>query len=407
MNFSRWLPAVVVVSVVSCGPGKTMQVNNKPTADFKITKSTVRPQVFAFDGALSTTTVGTISTYKWLFGDEATGAMPTSLMAPATSHAYKAAGMFQVTLVVADDKGVESDPVTKSVEVLSINTNGPMAVLTGDAQGQPGTQLTFHGENSTPIGDIQNFEWDFGDNSAKVSGKDKTITQHAFSAAGRYTVKLTVTDSLGANATATLQVGIGDTGPLAVCSFMPATGVTIGSPVMFTGAMSTVPQGSNIVSYIWDFGDGVNNVPGAMPGGTAQHAFNMMGTFRPKLTVYDNSMPRKSSEAFCPDVTVGAAPLCNYSYTWTSTGGSCQFVSTTIDVIMNANGTITFTEPTPSGPMAYTGTWTGNTFRTTFDDGVQTVTFNGSFAGCDSFTATYVVDVLGVTCTESTRGTKN
>ncbi len=411
MNFSRWLPAVVVVSVVSCGPGKTMQVNNKPTAAFKATQSSVRPQVFAFDAAESATTIGTLAKFKWTFGDETAAGTTTDLTTPAASHAYKMAGTFTVTLVVEDDKGAASDPVTKDVTVASVNTAGPMAIITGPSSGQPNMQLTFDGSTSTPSGDIQNFEWDFGDGTAKVTGKDKTIVQHTFAMAGSYTVKLTVTDSLAANATATQPVGIGAVGPLAVCSSMPAT-VSVGTPVMFTGAASTVPAGSSIVSYLWDFGDGVNNVPGALPGGTASHTYTMQGTFTPKLTVTDNAMPRRSHTTSCPQVTVGAPALCNGMYQWMATGGGalCQFVGTTVRLVQNANGTITVTEPGPNGDIVYSGTWTGNTFDTRGTDGMYDYRLRGTFSGCGAWTGTYdtIVDLGGgpqVLCTAMTSAT--
>ncbi len=409
MSYSRWLLAVSVVSVVSCGPGRTMQVDRKPIAEFKFTQSTVRPQVFAFDAAQSRPTVGTIAKYRWTFGDEGAGGAPTETPIATAQHAYKMAGTFKVTLVVLDDKDTESEPVSKDVTVQSVNSDGPTAILEGDSTGNPGAPLTFNGSKSTPTGDIQNYEWDFGDSTSIVSGKDKTIVQHTFAMAGRFTVKLTVTDSLGANSTATLQVAVGAVGPLAVCSWMPST-VTVGQPVMFTGAQSTAPAGSMIQSYIWDFGDGVMNVPGAMPGGTASHAYNMMGTFKPKLTVYDNATPRRSHETFCPDVVVGAPALCNGEYQWmaTSGGGGGCFMATTVRLVQNANGTITITEPSPSGPIVHSGTWSGNTFMTTGADSTFDYDMTGTFAGCGSFTATFhtTLDGLGVICTVQVSATQ-
>jgi PKD repeat protein len=317
-------------------------------------------------------------------------------------------GTFTVTLIVEDEKGAASDPATKDVTVTSVNTAGPVAVLTGDMQGQPAMQLTFKGDMSTPVGDIQNFEWDFGDSTAKVIGKDKTIVQHAFAAAGSYTVKLTVTDSLAAAATATMPVAIGAVGPLAVCNGTPLN-PTVGMPVMFTGMNSTVPAGAMIVSYLWDFGDGQMNIPGMMPGGTASHAYTMQGTFTPRLTVTDNAMPRRTHTATCPQVTVGAASLCNGMYTWMATGGSalCQFVATTVEVVQNANGTITVTEPSPSGPIIYTGTWSGNTFDTTDSDSNFDYRLRGTFSGCGSWTGIYDT-LVGTTvlCTATTSASR-
>jgi len=413
MNYSRWLLSVSVVSVVffSCGPGRTMQVNNKPVAGFKFTQSMVRPQVFAFDAAESTTTVGTLSKWKWLFGDEAMGAATTDVTTSATQHAYTMAGTFSVTLVVEDEKGAASDPVTKMVTVASVNNTGPMAIITGPSSGQPMMQLTFDGSTSTPMGDIKNYQWDFGDGTPSVSGSDKSIVQHTFMTAMSYRVTLTVTDSLGQNATGEKQVVVGDAGPLAVCSFMPTTMITQGSAVSFNGSQSMAPPGSMIQAYVWDFGDGVNNVPGMM----VQHTYNAQGTFKPKLKVFDNRQPPRSHETNCPDVVVGAPGLCAGEYTWRGMGSAlCSWSATTIMLTQMANGMMTITEPGPTGaPIVYSGPYTGNSFMLTgsymgsFGE-TYNVTLNGTFNGCNGWTGTYTStdDIIGQPCTSNVTATK-
>src|SRR5258705_5938077 len=125
MKQSRLLLAVALA--LSCGGRQTMMVDRKPIADFKFTQSTVRQQVFVFDAAASRPTVGTLAKHKWLFGDEAGGAAPTELTSSTAQHAYKTAGTFTVTLVVADDKDTNSEAVSKTVMVATVNTEGPMA----------------------------------------------------------------------------------------------------------------------------------------------------------------------------------------------------------------------------------------------------------------------------------------
>ncbi|MBL8951863.1 MAG: PKD domain-containing protein, partial [Myxococcaceae bacterium] len=290
---------VAALVAVACGPGKTNQVTAKPTAAFKVTQSTVRPQVFAFDAADSTTNIGVIAKYKWLFGDEAAGAATSDVVSSGTSHAYKMTGTFTVTLVVEDETGTPSEPVTKEVTVASVNSAGPTARITvTPPNGQPNAQVTFDGSMSTPIDDLQSFEWDFGDMTPKVIGKDKSIVQHTFAMAGTFRVTLKVTDSLGQNATSEVQVPIGSTGPVAVCTYTPMTGITQGSVVTFNGNNSTAPMGTTIIAHQWFPGD-----PGsdAGTGNPFPYAYRSMGTFQPKLKVFD-SMGR-SHETFCADVT--------------------------------------------------------------------------------------------------------
>jgi PKD repeat protein len=397
MHNLRFLLALGAATLFACGGPKSHQVDTKPTAAFKVTQSTVRPQVFSFDASTSSTTVGTIAKYQWLFGDEASGAMPASVTATTTQHVYKMTGTFTVTLVVVDDKDLASDPVTQMVTVASVNTAGPMAVVTGPSTGMSAQMLTFDGSGSMPSGDIQNYAWDFGDGSS-VMGKDKTIVQHAFAADGQYTLTLTVTDSLGTSDAAQLHVAIGDVGPLAICTFMP-TMPSQGQAVMFDGSQSTVPTGSTITAYVWDFGDGVMNVPGK----TVSHTYNGAGPFMPKLTVYDDHMPtHRTNTATCPTVTLGAPSLCVGTYNWHATmDPGCGWSGSTVDVNQMAGGAITLTEPfTP--PIVYTGTWTGSTFSVmgSYDQGGVTydITISGTFSGCTTWTGSYDTNVFGIDC---------
>jgi PKD repeat protein len=404
-----------VATVLACGGGRTMNNNNKPTAGFKFTQSTARPQVFSFDAAESTASAATLAKYRWTFGDEAMGAMPSELTVATAQHAYKAAGDFTVTLIVVDDRDNASDPVSKMVHVPTVNTVGPMAVISGPMTAQPGMLLTFDGSASTPSGDIQNYAWDFGD-SMTLAGKDKTIVQHTFAAANRYTVTLTVTDSLAQSHTAELQVQVGSAGPLAVCTYTPTT-VTLGAPVSFSGSMSSVPTGSMIQAYVWDFGDGNTNIPGnATMGGAVQHTYNTSGTFKPKLKIFDNSSPPKSNESFCPDVNVGAAALCTGDYTWTlsGSGGGCDESATTITVTQMSNGMMTITEPCApcGGPITYSGTWSGNTFSlngTYSAQGIDYIaTVHGTFSGCGSWTGAYHSEdtIIGFGCDSNISASK-
>ncbi|MBS1153354.1 MAG: hypothetical protein H6Q89_5052, partial [Myxococcaceae bacterium] len=126
------LGALVLFFAVGCGPQKTQTVIRKPEARFKVTQSSVRPQVFTLDAADSFATVGTLSKFKWTFGD---GSAAVEATTPTTQHSYTAAGNYVITLVVADDKGTDSEPSTQQVMVPSVNATGPKAVLTGPSTG--------------------------------------------------------------------------------------------------------------------------------------------------------------------------------------------------------------------------------------------------------------------------------
>lgn len=400
--------ALAAVLVVACGPQKTQTVVRKPEARFKYTQSSVRPQQFSVDASDSFATVGSLAKFKWTFGDNSAAVEATATTA---QHAYTASGNFVITLVVVDDKGTESEPATQQVNVPTVNTTAPKAVLTGPSTGMLNAQLTFDGSGSTPDGDLKNYAWNFGDTAMAAGGAMKTAT-HAYATAGVYKVTLTVTDSLGTSDTAELTVTVAMVGPVSVCTYAPMPALQ-GVPVQFDGTGSTAPTGSTVSTYIWDFGDG-----SAMgTGSKVSHTYNVQATFKPKLKVLDSM--NRVNEAPCPDVVVGVPPLCAGDYTLAAnpSSQSCGGLGTTtwagnkLTITESADGGITGTEMFSGMPIVYSGTWSGTAFTMTgsysqMSMGLTTtsdVTLNGTFTGCGGWTGTWVekntLVGVGVLCT--------
>lgn len=112
----------------------------------------------------------------------------------------------------------------------------------------PGDTVTFDAGDST--GDVETYEWDFGD-GATATGE---TVSHTYDDAGEYEVTLTIIDQDGREDTtsATLDV-FGE--PTATFSADPET-VDRGETVAFDASESDSPNG-DIVAYRWDFtGDG-------------------------------------------------------------------------------------------------------------------------------------------------------
>ncbi|WP_217500784.1 PKD domain-containing protein [Arthrobacter sp. C9C5] len=138
-----------------------------------------------FDASASSDSDGTIAEFAWDFGDgqSATGVTPT--------HSFAAAGTYQVRLSTTDNLGASTLEV-KTVTVTAPN-QAPVAALTAECKG---FDCSFDGSaSSDPDGSISSWVWDFGDGK---SGNGRTAT-HTYTAAGSYTVKLTVTDDKGAS----------------------------------------------------------------------------------------------------------------------------------------------------------------------------------------------------------------
>ena len=142
-----------------------------PTADFTWTPNS--PPVLdpvSFDGTAShsNNSGGYIIDYQWNFGDSTTGSGPTP------SHAYAAAGTYNVTLTVEDDAGLTAS-VVHQVTVVQRPT---VTTYTGDVTGDYHDQVTLSGT----LADVET--------SGPLAGETLTFTLGSQSCAG-------VTDASG------------------------------------------------------------------------------------------------------------------------------------------------------------------------------------------------------------------
>ncbi len=91
-----------------------------PVAAFTATMTNL---AVAVDASGSTDSDGTIASYAWTFGDNSTGTGKTA------SHTYAAAGSYQVSLTVTDNKGA-TNTVTKTVTATAVAAK-PLLIKTG------------------------------------------------------------------------------------------------------------------------------------------------------------------------------------------------------------------------------------------------------------------------------------
>ena len=161
----------------------------------------------SFDGSASSDPQGDPLTYEWTFGDgtTGTGAKPT--------HTYEAFGEYTVTLVVRDNKGGQSAPVTTSAVIANlpptVNGGPQLRVTTGEV-------LAYSGSFTDGAGAPWNYSIAWGDGSSDATGPASapgTVgASHTYAAAGDYTITLTVTDGLGASASDQAVVNVRDPG---------------------------------------------------------------------------------------------------------------------------------------------------------------------------------------------------
>ena len=261
---------VFILIMVLLLAGCALFINRSPLARFTADLLTgFSPLTVHFDASGSSDPDGTILSYKWTFGDGATGSGQT------LDHTFTTGvtTTFTVKLTVTDDDGA-TGTWTQSINVVGTEQTSPDAptarIDATPSYGYTPLSVAFDASASTDSnGTIVLYAWDFGDGS---TGTGKTISHTYTSIVERdFTVTLTATDDDGEMGTTTLVVTVmvpdqlpGDP-PFA--SFVTLEPETIydspslpSEPSWFRveldpGASLPAP-GYTIETYLWEFGDG-------------------------------------------------------------------------------------------------------------------------------------------------------
>lgn len=257
-----------------------------PTATFTFSPAQpgVGEQVF-FSGSLSTAGEGhTIASYRWTFGDGASGSGSN------VSHAYSTAGSYGVQLTVTDETGQSNTSSATSVTVGS--PPAPTAAFTSSPTAPSVNQpVVFDAStSSTAQGQtIIDYAWNFGDGTPVVHGASRTIA-HVFTISGTFQVNLVVTDS--ANRTGSKQSSVIVSGGAVDLTFPTAAFTATPQPalvnqeVSFDGSSSARGStNSPIVTYTWNFGDGSPVFSSSVP--TVGYTYRAKNNFTVTLTVTD------------------------------------------------------------------------------------------------------------------------
>jgi PKD repeat protein len=181
--------------------------NTAPTANFTFTTSALTA---TFTDS-STDSDGTIASRSWNFGDSTTSTVANP------NKTYTAAGTYTVTLTVTDNAGA-TNTVSKSVTVTAPANAAPVANFTSTTSG---LTANFTDTSTDSDGTIASRSWNFGDGTTStVANPGKTYT-----AAGTYTVTLTVTDNAGATNTVSKSVTV--TAPPTVQTYSNTSAIAI------------------------------------------------------------------------------------------------------------------------------------------------------------------------------------
>ena len=168
-----------------------------------------------------------------------------------------------------------------NLKVVNLSKNGgntpPVAAITAaPTNGSAPLEVNFNGSNSTDDSGIASYSWDFGDGTTATGvNVDKT-----FIYSGTYNVVLTITANDGGTDSEVIEI-TSSGAPIANIVATPQIG-ELPLNVSFDASGSS---GDNaIVSYDWDYGDGIMG-----NGITSTHTYTAVGNFTTVLTITDSA----------------------------------------------------------------------------------------------------------------------
>jgi len=236
---------------------------------------------------------GSPTKWKWNFGDGTTSTKQNPI------HKYSAAGKYTVILKVTNAAGINTATKSKYITVTATSQTSTAALSESPtstaALSESPTSTAALSESPTPIaalsasptsgnvpltvsftdkstGSPTKWKWDFGDGETSTT-KNPT---HKYSATGKYTVKLTVTNAAGSNTkTKSKYITVTETSQAPVADFW---GSTLSGKTPLKVTFTETSKGSP-TSWEWDFGDGKYSTEKS-----PTHTYSTAGTYTVKLT---------------------------------------------------------------------------------------------------------------------------
>jgi PKD repeat protein len=150
----------VVLVVVDDSGGTSIPVasdvivaNASPTAAFSTPASVTTTAQATFDASASADPDGAVTSYRWDFGDGTTNVASTA----SASHSYPTAGRYTVSLVVVDNDGTRSTPISHVLTVTAAGSGAGAGGSTGPtgSTGPSGTTGPSGAAGSTPPRPLQ------------------------------------------------------------------------------------------------------------------------------------------------------------------------------------------------------------------------------------------------------------
>ena len=231
---------------------------------------------------------GEALSYRWAFGDGATGA------GQSLSHTYNDDGIYSATLTVTDDRGASGTDTA----IVTIHNVAPSVTAPGNQTADEGAAASFSLGSFADPGD--DAPWaahvDWGDGSSDlipglaVAGALPNRT-HVYGRDGSYTVTIRVSDKDGATGTASSSVVVRNVAPHLSGQFDQLAAE--GTLTSFNLGAFADPGADSPWQVRVEWGDGsalesfTTGAPGAL--GFRAHAYDDDGGYTVRVTVTDDS----------------------------------------------------------------------------------------------------------------------
>lgn len=317
-----------------------IEVFPSPTVSFSANITTAcLPAPIQFTSNASTS-VGTISSLLWEFGDGT-----TSTVASPT-HTYSDVGYYTVMLTATSSNNCST---RRAVSRYIRMVGGIEAdfLVPPSAECNPPFTVNLRNESSGP-GDLT-YEWNLGNGNTSTTQHPTTIYPNSTP----YTVSLITRSSFGCADTVTKQVQVTSY----TTDFNVADTVCIGQDINLQNT-----SGADVVAFRWDFGDGTSSAD-ANPS----KSFSTPGQYTVKLVNYFGNC----SDSLIKTVRVMPKPVVDFT---TNVGSSCalpfavQFQNNTPGTTVQSwdfGDGLTSTDPSPTHSYAAYGNYSVSLTTTT------------------------------------------
>ena len=273
--------------------------NIPPVASFSVDNNNL-PAIFTSTFTdQSTDTDGKIVSWLWELPNNQQILFDATNYQKTVSYTFTKSGVYTIKLTVTDDEG-SSNTTTLDINVVNQNPSALLSVSPNPVLSR--SNVLFDASRSNDIdGNITSYSWDFGNGVRKSFGSN--TENYIYNLPGTYTASVTVTDNLGAQNSAFVDVVVQNRSPFARITYDLLT-VKAPNSLNFSGTSSYDEDGT-ISGYSWSIVDKTSNaVYFTSSSSVISIPFTTEGFYRVTLTVTDNLGATNSTSV---DVTVTPA----------------------------------------------------------------------------------------------------